>query len=476
MPIMYAAPENMSLWPRQFAGISNDVNNVKTTFSSWDSCMSKAYCKWPVIAAIIIGSLIIISLLTCLFRCLCCGAECCCGCLRCCNACCPSPRSRSDKYAPAPQQPYGPPPPAYAYQPQAPMHYGAPPPQQPQFASFESSGKSGQPGRYNEDALPAMPSWATARERKVEDDTPLQEEKDSIPLQDQKPLGGERDPMLPNVAAMPANPSRTASPFHSPKANQSPFHPPPGQSPFRPPPSQSPGPASPYGGPQAGFDRSQSPYAPGNSQYSSPRADDYAPAEFPPNEYPPAVAAGAYGSGHRSPPPLRAPQPRPYMPMQAQNGNGYPGQVPDGAMELPGNSPSSPVASSIYSSTTYGGRGGPAPSYHTQAPPMPMPGAGPGAVHRNDSFSRPFAGQRSPPPQQSYAGYSAYTPYNNQPTELPGASPTSSVQNQGQYRPQGQQQQQQQQSPSAPYPGHQSQGSWGDGRPRKPVAGSYREV
>lgn len=26
-------------------GISGDINNVKGTFSSWDSCMSKAYCK-----------------------------------------------------------------------------------------------------------------------------------------------------------------------------------------------------------------------------------------------------------------------------------------------------------------------------------------------------------------------------------------------------------------------------------------------
>jgi hypothetical protein len=26
-------------------GIGDDVNNVKTTFSSWDNCMQKVYCK-----------------------------------------------------------------------------------------------------------------------------------------------------------------------------------------------------------------------------------------------------------------------------------------------------------------------------------------------------------------------------------------------------------------------------------------------
>ncbi|OCK89973.1 uncharacterized protein K441DRAFT_581554, partial [Cenococcum geophilum 1.58] len=61
------------LWRRDIASSTGDI---KSTFSSWDKCMAKAYCKWPVIAVIIIGSCIVLSILFCLFRCICCGAEC----------------------------------------------------------------------------------------------------------------------------------------------------------------------------------------------------------------------------------------------------------------------------------------------------------------------------------------------------------------------------------------------------------------
>ena len=128
--------------------------------------MSKTYCKWPVIAAIIIGSLIVLSLLYCLARCVCCGAECCCGCLSCCNACCPSgSRNKNSGY----QQPPGPPPQPYgpygqyqspvppAYNPGFAYNHG------PQTATFDAPSKS-----MNEDALPAMPSWDNARSRRVE--------------------------------------------------------------------------------------------------------------------------------------------------------------------------------------------------------------------------------------------------------------------------------------------------------------------
>lgn len=155
--------------------LDSDLDSVKKTFSSWDSCMSKAYCKWPVIVAIIIASLIVLSLLSCAARCLCCGLECCCGCFACCNACCPSPRRRSQKdYSPAPQQawPQQPPQPQplpyqQPYQWQNPMSYGP-----PQTAVFDAPSR-GQPVNggmaANRDALPAMPSWATATNRHVED-------------------------------------------------------------------------------------------------------------------------------------------------------------------------------------------------------------------------------------------------------------------------------------------------------------------
>ncbi|CZT15645.1 uncharacterized protein RCC_12030 [Ramularia collo-cygni] len=157
--------------------MADTLNGVKNTFSSWDACMSKTYCKWPVIAAIIFGSLIALSLIWCCVRCLCCGVECCCGCLACCNACCPSPRGggRRSKdgggYQQAPPTPFG----AgggggYGGQYAAPMpmntgYFGAAPGGSgvKSTATFESSS-----GRLHEDSLPAMPSWDTATSKRVE--------------------------------------------------------------------------------------------------------------------------------------------------------------------------------------------------------------------------------------------------------------------------------------------------------------------
>lgn len=34
------------LWQRIARDITSDVNGVKTTYSSWDTCMQKSYCKW----------------------------------------------------------------------------------------------------------------------------------------------------------------------------------------------------------------------------------------------------------------------------------------------------------------------------------------------------------------------------------------------------------------------------------------------
>jgi len=156
--------------------ISSDIAAVKNTYSSWDTCMTKAYCKWPAIIGIIIGSLILLSLLWCVFRCLCFGAECCCGCLSCCNACCPSRRKRrNDGYyqQPPPQSGYQPYP---QYQsPQPPIYVsggagyrGAP---TAQTATFDAPSKNGQ---YNEDALPPMPSWDHGVSRRVEEEVEME--------------------------------------------------------------------------------------------------------------------------------------------------------------------------------------------------------------------------------------------------------------------------------------------------------------
>ncbi|MCJ1310138.1 hypothetical protein MMC25_003799 [Agyrium rufum] len=171
--------------------IGGDVQGVKNTFSSWDSCMAKAYCKWPVIIAIVVGSLIVLSLLFCLARCLCCGLECCCGCFTCCNACCPSPRGRSSrpaKYAEPPQQyqPYQ----GYQPNPIPPVYNSGP----QQYAQFDAGHRKG-----NDDSLPAMPSWETSSSRKV-----LEEHKDEdVEMDRLDPLKEQNASLVANQAPSP---------------------------------------------------------------------------------------------------------------------------------------------------------------------------------------------------------------------------------------------------------------------------------
>lgn len=157
------------------ADAQNQVDDVKTAFSSWDNCMQAAYCKWPVIAIIVIGGLIIFSIVWCIARCLCCGLSCCCECcycLKCCGeccGCCSPPRGRRHKYL---DEPYIPP--NQGYRSEAPMTAGALPAKPspfpsaaaasaPQYAEFETSKKGG----AHEDALPEMPSWEGAGSKKV---------------------------------------------------------------------------------------------------------------------------------------------------------------------------------------------------------------------------------------------------------------------------------------------------------------------
>ena len=110
--------------------------------------------KWPAIIGIIIGSAIVISVLACCFRCLCCGLS-----------FCPRGRRRSKRstnpsrpsaFVPAPYQGYQPANNPHSYS-------------QPQFAQFDVSKSN----KVHEDSLPAMPSWETASQKRVlqEDDS-----------------------------------------------------------------------------------------------------------------------------------------------------------------------------------------------------------------------------------------------------------------------------------------------------------------
>ncbi|KAJ5160798.1 uncharacterized protein N7482_007802 [Penicillium canariense] len=154
------SPANMALWVRDTA---SDLSSVPSTFSSWDKCMAKSYCKWPVIVGIIIGSVIVIGILGCIINCLCCGYQCC---KCCCGCCCPSGRrqNKQPKHYDEPTS-YQPPPPGPnpVYQPPAPPVYrGA-----VQTATFDAPKPPA--AKVDEDALPAMPTWAAAVDKRVEE-------------------------------------------------------------------------------------------------------------------------------------------------------------------------------------------------------------------------------------------------------------------------------------------------------------------
>ncbi|OQE14407.1 hypothetical protein PENFLA_c038G01219 [Penicillium flavigenum] len=128
------SPANITLWAR---GTASDLESVPDTFSSWDKCMAKSYCKWPVIVGIIVGRR----------------------------------RNKTPKHfddfhqpPPAPNPVYQPPPAPPSYrgaQQSAPSFRGA-----QQTAHFDAP-KS--PAHVNEDALPEMPTWAGAVDKHVED-------------------------------------------------------------------------------------------------------------------------------------------------------------------------------------------------------------------------------------------------------------------------------------------------------------------
>ncbi|KAL2271283.1 hypothetical protein VTJ83DRAFT_654 [Remersonia thermophila] len=263
--------------------LTDQINDVGTAFSSWDNCMQATYCKWPVIALIIIGGLIIFSVIWCIIRCACCGLSCCCSCFSClkccgdCCGCCDPPRGSRRQYL---DEPYVPPHHAGGggYKSQEPMHTGftsgpvpARPPQPkapdyPQYATFEAGGKK------DEDALPAMPSWEDAEQKKV-----LVEEEEGVEMDSLK---------KPEPAAM------VGAGAVSPTGSRSPV-------------PRSPGPRSPYGppdnhpGPNGYFPAhgvdNHDPYSPGAPAYNQPASRYREPGQG----Y--GMGAAATGPGRQSP-------------------------------------------------------------------------------------------------------------------------------------------------------------------------------
>ncbi|KAI1455666.1 hypothetical protein F4805DRAFT_262226 [Annulohypoxylon moriforme] len=203
------------------SSITGDIKDAKTAFSSWDNCMQASFCKWPVIAVIVIGGLIILSIVWCIARCLCCGLSCCCECcycLKCCGeccGCCDPPRGKRHKYL---DEPFVPPHHGenQQYRSQAPMSptfkpAPAPVSDVPQYAVFDDSSKK------DADSLPAMPSWEGAQTQKV-----LIED-NSVEMEDLKKTETQNMALSANNLSHPTTPSPV-----SPN-NRNPYGPPPAQ-------------------------------------------------------------------------------------------------------------------------------------------------------------------------------------------------------------------------------------------------------
>lgn len=285
---------------------TRDVASVQNTFSSWDSCMSQSYCKWPVIAGIIVGSLIVLSVLFCCARCLCCGVECCCACCSCFNRCCPSPRGNKSNqgYQQPPAQPYG-----YGgqYQSPAPPMYGAGQWRgyrgAPQTATFDAPGKK---QNYNEDSLPAMPSWNTATSRHE-----LVQEEEDVEMRKMD----QTQPQYNNAAQSQPFLAGTAQPYHEQNSTEryynardeadignmqsNPYQDYDNHQQFATSPVATPGPQTNYA--QTGYQQAN--YNPPNYQsYSSPQSTVYEPNYAP--SVPPSYHTAAPPI---SPPPMSPP-------------------------------------------------------------------------------------------------------------------------------------------------------------------------
>ncbi len=111
-----------------------------------------ASSRYPVIAIIIVGGLIVLSIVWCIARCACCGMSFCCECfycLKCCGnccGCCSTPGGKRHKYL---DEPYIPP--NQGYRPEAPMVAPA------AIPSFTRGGMGdGMGGGMGEDRLAAV--------------------------------------------------------------------------------------------------------------------------------------------------------------------------------------------------------------------------------------------------------------------------------------------------------------------------------
>ena len=179
--------------------------------------------RWPVIAVIIIGGLIIISIIWCIARCLCCGLSCCCKCcycLKCCGnccGCCDTPKGHRQKYL---DEPYAAPNQGYRSEPAMTAGNIAPsrtdtksanPPQYAQFASFDTSKKE-----EGDDSLPAMPTWGDSESKKVM----LEEEEVELQQLNKPGANGQNQPPANGMSPSPTAGGPGGMSPYGPQGNQ----------------------------------------------------------------------------------------------------------------------------------------------------------------------------------------------------------------------------------------------------------------
>jgi len=172
--------------------------------------------RWPAIIGIIIASLLVLSVLFCVVRIVCFGAECCFCCMSCCSccgSCCARSGRRSDRspkdqgYAQQPQFP-----PYSQYQTAPPPMYAPMQPAAAHYAHFDApSGQKSAP--VHEDALPAMPSWDTAASRRIEEPV------DDLEMEKLNHTDAAAQPMLQKNSSPYDRQSVAASPYEA----QSPY-------------------------------------------------------------------------------------------------------------------------------------------------------------------------------------------------------------------------------------------------------------
>jgi len=422
------------------------VTDIKTALSSWDNCMAANFCKYPVIAIMVVGGLIILAIVTCIVRCCCCAKSCCCSCFACfkccgnCCGCCDPPDSRKHKYL---DEPYIPP--NQGYRTEGPMHAAYPPVMggashgvtPPQYAEFDVK-------KGGEDSLPQMPSWEGAGSKKVE----LEQESHELNNLNKSPTGTteQKDPLMTGMTPTSPMP-RENIPSPNPYGRSTPTpaamvgaHTPAARDPYArnnpydtqqqdgfglDQPYDLPPAGTPAGGAMAAVPGGRNSPAAGRPGYG-PRRMDQGYADMPPgpDEYAnndpysqtpsPAAPMGAAGHG------MRRPGDDPYGSRTASPGPGagYRGMAPTRA----GNNSPAPYGMDRMRNSP-GPRASPRPQgdpYARSPRQTPVSANGPGGFGPPGSPAREnFNHSYSPGPQRQYA-------QSPRPIHPPGAAPPAS--------------------------------------------------